>query len=277
MEKSIYINEIKTHYTINEHGQVFNTKTRKELKGTYNRNDYHTFCLFLGKQRYYKMGHILVAEAFLSEYRTKEKCYVRHRDGNLYNNNINNLEWVSFSDINKNIKAKSKKDTQKKWKYPNAKRKPIPNYPNYIINTYGEIYSLITRRFLTPHYLSGYQHYELSSQNKSKRLRAHRLVYRTFVGEIPRGMVIDHINGIRDDNRLENLRCVTQSENAFNAQANGHKGQHAVAQYDLNDNFIKEYPSFTAAAREFNVSHAAISSAAKRNGTSCGYKWKEIK
>ena len=89
-------------------------------------------------------------------------------------------------------------------------------------------------------------------------------------------MVIDHINGIKDDNRLENLRCISQSENAINAQQNGHKGQHRVAQYDLNNNLIKEYPSFTAAAKEFNVSYAAISSAAKRGGTSCGFKWKEI-
>ena len=76
--------------------------------------------------------------------------------------------------------------------------------------------------------------------------------------------------------KIENLRCISQSENAINAQQNGHKGQHKVAQYDLNNNLIKEYPSFTAAAKEFNVSYAAISSAAKRGGTSCGFKWKEI-
>ena len=35
-------------------------------------------------------------------------------------------------------------------------------------------------------------------------------------GEIPEGMVIDHINGDTGDNRLENLRCVTRSENGHN-------------------------------------------------------------
>lgn len=44
----------------------------------------------------------------------------------------------------------------------------------------------------------------------------HRLVYETFVGEIPEGMEIDHINTIRTDNRLENLRCVTRKENHNN-------------------------------------------------------------
>jgi hypothetical protein len=37
-----------------------------------------------------------------------------------------------------------------------------------------------------------------------------------MIGEIPEGMVIDHINTIRTDNRLENLRCVTHLENNNN-------------------------------------------------------------
>ena len=35
-------------------------------------------------------------------------------------------------------------------------------------------------------------------------------------GAIPDNMVIDHINGIKNDDRLENLRCVTQRENCHN-------------------------------------------------------------
>lgn len=37
-----------------------------------------------------------------------------------------------------------------------------------------------------------------------------------FNGEIPDGMEIDHINGDKQDNRLENLRCVTHPENCNN-------------------------------------------------------------
>lgn len=46
-------------------------------------------------------------------------------------------------------------------------------------------------------------------------VRAHRLVWLLFAGEWPAGE-IDHINGIRDDNRPVNLRCVTRSENSKN-------------------------------------------------------------
>lgn len=41
----------------------------------------------------------------------------------------------------------------------------------------------------------------------------HRLVWEHVNGPIPKGMHIDHINGVRDDNRIENLRLVTPKEN----------------------------------------------------------------
>ncbi len=46
-------------------------------------------------------------------------------------------------------------------------------------------------------------------RNKGVELRIHRLAWEAFHGAIPKGMVIDHINGITDDNRLLNLRAVT--------------------------------------------------------------------
>lgn len=44
----------------------------------------------------------------------------------------------------------------------------------------------------------------------------HRIIWESFKGEISEGMEIDHINAIRDDNRLENLRLVTHKENCNN-------------------------------------------------------------
>jgi hypothetical protein len=41
-----------------------------------------------------------------------------------------------------------------------------------------------------------------------------------YYGEICEGFQIDHINGIRDDNRISNLRCVTLAENARNHAMN---------------------------------------------------------
>lgn len=44
----------------------------------------------------------------------------------------------------------------------------------------------------------------------------HRFIWEAFNGEIPEGMEIDHINTNRSDNRLENLRLVSSSENKRN-------------------------------------------------------------
>lgn len=43
-----------------------------------------------------------------------------------------------------------------------------------------------------------------------------RIVYEVFVGPIPGGMEIDHVNTVRDDNRVENLRVVTHRDNLLN-------------------------------------------------------------
>jgi len=46
-----------------------------------------------------------------------------------------------------------------------------------------------------------------------KNIRRHRVIWEMHHGNIPDGLVIDHINGVRGDDRIENLQVVTRSEN----------------------------------------------------------------
>ena len=50
-------------------------------------------------------------------------------------------------------------------------------------------------------------------QNGQKGYYVHRFVYECFNGIIPDGKVIDHVNNIKDDNRLCNIQLITQQEN----------------------------------------------------------------
>ena len=60
----------------------------------------------------------------------------------------------------------------------------------------------------------GYMRVCLYKDGKVKKFYVHRLLAIAFIPNPENKPCIDHINGIRDDNRLENLRWVTYKENA---------------------------------------------------------------
>ena len=51
----------------------------------------------------------------------------------------------------------------------------------------------------------------------------HRLMYLCFIGDIPEGYEVDHINDIRDDNRLDNFQLLTKSQNNQKSWDNGNR------------------------------------------------------
>ena len=78
--------------------------------------------------------------------------------------------------------------------------------------------------------VTGGEGYKLVRHNKTY-IRAHRIVFLLTYGYCPE--VIDHINGIKNDNRPENLRAANYSENRWNSvvQSNntsGYKGIHQL-------------------------------------------------
>lgn len=92
--------------------------------------------------------------------------------------------------------------------------KKLINFDNYYIHDDGRIYSIKYKKYLKPKYNKTYLCIGLCDNNKKRKwFFVHRLVYEAFKGQIPEGLEVDHINGIRDDNRLSNLRLLTKIEN----------------------------------------------------------------
>tara|TARA_Y100001963_G_C6510818_1_gene322050 strand:- start:58 stop:522 length:465 start_codon:yes stop_codon:yes gene_type:complete len=97
----------------------------------------------------------------------------------------------------------------------------IENYENYIIYENGKIYNTKTKIWLKPcKNQDGYLQLKLCKDGKQKHFRLHRLLAKTFIPNPNNLECVDHINGVRDDNRLENLRWYSKENNCNNRKNN---------------------------------------------------------
>lgn len=136
----------------------------------------------------------------------------------------------------------------------------------------------------------------LHDKNKKQALKSiHRLVAEAFIPNTENKPQVDHINTIRTDNRVENLRWVTAKENnnneitldnkvnRYNKYKHPMKGKLGgcnpkaipIIQYSKNNEIIQEWSCATEASRVLNISQGNIVSALKgKLKTSAGYIWK---
>jgi len=93
--------------------------------------------------------------------------------------------------------------------------KQIVGYDGYSVSNMGRVRG--PRKVLTGFISNcGYRVISLSKNSKVTKKSVHRLVAEAFIENPDNKCEVDHINMVKTDNRVENLRWATSSENCFN-------------------------------------------------------------
>lgn len=103
--------------------------------------------------------------------------------------------------------------------------KQIPGYPEYTVDTEGNIYSFKrgTKYKMRQNIdATGYPSVHLSLNGKAKRHNIHRVVAEVFIPNPENKPCVNHKNSVRHDNSVSNLEWVTYSENNLHGREFGH-------------------------------------------------------
>ena len=101
--------------------------------------------------------------------------------------------------------------------------KKIDNYPNYSISETGDVINKNGKTLSKHKNPNGYMEVTLYGKGddcryKRNKFLVHRIVAFTFLSnKNNKNYVVNHKNGVKDDNRLENLEIVTYQENTQHA------------------------------------------------------------
>ena len=103
-------------------------------------------------------------------------------------------------------------------------------------------------------------------QNGQKHYFVHRFAYECFNGLIPDGKVIDHINNIKDDNRLCNLQLMSQQENCkksakrrdYTFVAKNHQNKKCVKATNIDTNEVSYYNSMYAIFQHLGINAGIV-------------------
>lgn len=123
-------------------------------------------------------------------------------------------------------------------------------------------------------------------KNSNKSFLVHRLVWKAFKGEIPKGMQIDHKDGNKLNNSLTNLRLCTDKENKNNpntkkraakavAERSRKQFSRPVIQLTKEGEPIETFNSAMDASRHTGINQGSISNCCNnKTKTAGGYIWK---
>lgn len=167
----------------------------------------------------------------------------------------------------------------------------IQNFPDYYITENGDVFSRKNNgriRKLKPGKTSrGYLSVALRKNNKSVHKTVHSLVAETFIPNPENKKEINHKNGIKTDNRVENLEWITHKENVLHAYRILKRKSNMCAKFGKqhprskiiqqlkNEEVIAEFYGACEAFRKTGVCYVSIYNCCNSKIKSAGgYQWK---
>jgi len=160
--------------------------------------------------------------------------------------------------------------TIKSEEWKNIDQVHVKGCTGYKISTLGRI--LTNKDQVKSPFGPGYPCHSIGN----KQYYSHRLVALTFIPMIEGKNVVNHIDGNKYNPIVDNLEFCSSSDNIQHAHENGlikHEIK-KVWQYDLNENFIKEFNSEREARDELGYSSNKISVAIAKGSVSGGFLWR---
>ena len=146
--------------------------------------------------------------------------------------------------------------------------KDIKGYEGlYAVTSCGKVWSYKYKKFLKPKNNGrGYLFVTLCKDGKIKNHKIHRLVAEAYIPNPDNLPQVDHIDNDKTHNYVNNLQWITNRDN------NRKSKNKPILQFDLDGNFICEWPSATDVGKE--VQSTICNCLNGRYKTAYGYIWK---
>ena len=130
----------------------------------------------------------------------------------------------------------------------------------YKIYSNGDLHNAKTNKYKTwVKDTNGYMRCQIWINNKSKMISQHRILAEYFIENKMNKPQVNHINGVKSDNRIENLEWVTQSENGKHSFSNGLQKVTRPCKTVIDTITNRIYESVTDAAKEYKICRSHLS------------------